>query len=312
MLRIVFMGSPDFAVPALERVIERHRVELVVTRPDKPKGRGKRVVPPPVKVVAEAAGAPVFQPKSVKGKKFRARLAEVGADIGVVVAYGKILPLSVLEAFPHGCLNIHASLLPKYRGAAPIQWSLIEGETETGVTIMRLDEGMDTGPVLLERRIEVGPADNAGTLSDRLSELGAEMLLEALERIEDGTAVFREQNHDAATYAPMLKKEDGVVDWNQAAEAVANRIRGVDPWPGAVTTLDGQPLKLFAASLAQADEPGDAEPGQVLGIDKRGLRVACRQGVCVVAEVQAAGRKRMAARAFVAGRPMPVGTRLGR
>ncbi len=311
MLRIVFMGSPDFAVPALEQVIEHHRVVLVVTRPDKPKGRGKRVVSPPVKVVAEAAGVPVAQPKSVKGKKFRARLAEVSADVGVVVAYGKILPPAVLEAFPHGCLNIHASLLPKYRGAAPIQWALIEGETETGVTIMRLDEGMDTGPALLERRVPISPEDNAGTLSERLSALGAEMLLEALERIENGSAVFREQKHDAATYAPMLAKEDGIVDWNQAAEAVANRIRGVDPWPGAVTTLDGQPLKLFAASLTPGDDANDAEPGQVVAVDEQGLHIACRQGVCVVSEVQAAGRKRMAARAFVAGRPIPVGTRLG-
>jgi len=311
MLRIVFMGSPDFAVPALQRVVEHHRVALVVTRPDKPKGRGKRMVSPPVKVAAEAAGLPIVQPKSVKGKKFRARLAEVDADIGVVVAYGKILPLSVLEAFPHGCLNIHGSLLPKYRGAAPIQWALIEGESESGVSIMRLDEGMDTGPVLLERSVPVTPEDNAGTLSDRLADLGAEMLLEALARVEDGTAIFREQKHDAATYAPMLKKEDGIIDWNHAAEAVVNRIRGVDPWPGAVTSLDGQPLKLFAAAIAPKDDTSEAEPGQVLGLDDLGLHVACRQGACVVAEVQAAGRKRMTARAFCSGRPIPVGTRLG-
>jgi methionyl-tRNA formyltransferase len=315
MLRIVFMGSPDFAVPALRAVLEHHRVELVVTQTDKRAGRGKRVVSPPVKLLAEEAGIPVIQPKSAKkNPELVDRLKASGADIGVVVAYGKILPLEVLEAFPRGCVNVHGSLLPAYRGAAPIQWAIINGETETGITIMRLDEGMDTGPMILKRAIPISADDTAGTLFERLAPLGAEMLLEALAKIEDGTAVFEPQDDNLASKAPMMKKERGRVDWSQPAAMVVNLVRGVDPWPGAFTELAGDPLKLFAAIRAEGEGPaGKASgvPGEVIGVDERGLWIACGEGACVVGEVQAAGKKRMTARAFASGRALPPGTVLG-
>ncbi len=310
MLRVAFMGSPEFAVPALRALLDHHQVAVVITQGDKAAGRGKRVTPPPVKLVAEAAGIPVLQPRSARKPEFLAALAEYPADVGVVVAYGKILPAAVLEAFPHGCINIHGSLLPAYRGAAPIQWAVINGERETGITIMRLDEGMDTGPMLSKRAVAIGEDETAGQLFERLAPVGAEMLIEALAEIEAGTARFTPQDDSLASYAPMLKKEDGHIDWAQPAAAVASRIRGVDPWPGAVTSLAGNPLKLFGAVVLAEAEGG--VPGAVLGVDPAGLHVACGDGAVRIAEVQAAGRKRMAAQAFAAGgRALVAGTVLG-
>jgi len=300
------MGSPDFAVPALRALLEHHQVALVVTQPDRPAGRGQVSTAPPVKRLADGAGVPVIQPASARRPELVDQLRATGAEIGVVVAYGKILPAAVLQAFPRGCVNIHASLLPAYRGAAPIQWAIIHGERETGVTIMQLDEGMDTGPILLQRRVAIAPDDTAGSLFDRLSGLGAELLLEALDGLAAGTLPARSQGNAGASHAPMLTKQDGRIDWSQPAAAVAARIRGVDPWPGATTTLEGEPLKLFGASAA----PGRGEPGEVVGVDDR-LVVACGEGACRIAEVQAAGKKRMPVAAFLAGRPIPVGTRLG-
>lgn len=307
-MRVVFMGSPTFATPSLRALLEHHEVVLVVTQPDKPAGRGKKLAAPPVKQVAVEAGVEVVQPRSARKPEFAEMLRATGAEVGVVVAYGKILPRAVLEAFPRGCINVHASLLPAYRGAAPIQWSIIKGETETGVAIMQLDEGMDTGPVLLERREPIRPDDTAGTLFDRLAPLGADALIEALAGLEAGSLEPTAQDESAASYAPMLKKSDGEVDWSKPAADVVNLIRGVDPWPGAYTSLDGKRLKLFGARVGG----GAGEPGQVLGADEVGLRIACGRGVCVVAEVQAAGRKRMTAHAYVAGRPIEPGTVVGR
>lgn len=305
-MRVVFMGSPDFAVPALRALLDHHEVVLVVTQPDKRAGRGKRMAAPPVKDVALAAGVPVIQPKSARRPELAERLREAGADIGVVVAYGKILPKAVLEAFPLGCINIHGSLLPKYRGAAPIQWAIIRGETETGVTIMCLDEGMDTGPMLVTRAMPVLPEDTAGSLFERMAPIGAEALLDALEGLESGTLVARPQDDAAATYAPMLTKEDGIIDWSESARAVANRIRGVDPWPGAETSLAGERLKLFGAEPVDDTRPG--QPGEVLGLSDRGLLVACGSGVCAVRALQAPGRRRLQARDFTSGRAIPAGT----
>lgn len=309
-MRVVFMGSPDFAVPPLEALLAQHEVALVVTQPDKPAGRGKRMAAPPVKTVAQAAGVPVIQPASVRRasgpSSVIAELRATGAELAVVVAYGKILPRAVLDAFPRGCINVHASLLPRYRGAAPIQWAVINGETETGVTIMQLDEGMDTGPMLLKQRLAIEPDDTAGTLFERLAPLGAQALLAALDGLAAGTLVAEPQDPAAATHAPMLTKADGHVDWGQSARAVRDRIRGVDPWPGAVTDLGGEPLKLFQPTLAQ----GQGQPGAVLGVDERGLVVACGQGAVAVAAVQAPGRRRMDARAFASGRSIPPGTLL--
>ncbi len=306
-MRVVFMGSPDFAVPALQALLDRHEVALVLTQPDKPAGRGKKLVPPAVKVAAEAAGLPVAQPRSARTPEVAALLRETNAELAVVVAYGKILPREVLEAFPRGCINIHASLLPRYRGAAPIQWAVINGERETGVCIMQLDEGMDTGPVLLERRTPIGEDETAGELFERLAPMGAEALLEALDGLAAGTLEPRPQDHDAATHAPMLKKEDGRVDWSWPARRVADRVRGVNPWPGAQTTLAGVPLKLFRARVTG----GSGAPGQVLAVDDRGLVVACGDGACAIAEVQAPGKRRMPAPAFAAGRAVGPGTVLG-
>ncbi len=306
-MRVVFMGSPDFAVPALQALLEAHEVTLVITRPDRPAGRGKQNKAPPVKLVAEAAGVPVYQPASARTPEFVQRLCAADPEVCVVVAYGVILPGPVLEVAPRGCLNIHGSLLPKYRGAAPIQWALIHGEDETGVTIMKLDEGMDTGPMLLARSIPIEPDDTAGTIHDKLAPIGAQLLIETLEQLAAGTLAERAQDAAAATYAPMLKKRDGVVDWSAPAREVCNRIRGVDPWPGAMSEHSGARLKLFGAALCA----GSGRAGEVLGVGPEGLRVACGEGAVCVAEVQAPGKKRMAAAAFASGRAIDAGTMLG-
>ncbi len=306
-MRVVFMGSPDFAVPPLHALLAHHQVVLVVTQPDKPAGRGKRLAAPAVKQVAEAAGVPVVQPPSARAPEVAAMLRASGAEIGVVVAYGKILPLAVLEAFPRGCINVHGSLLPKYRGAAPIQWAIIEGQPQTGVTIMQLDEGMDTGPMLLRRPMPIAPDDTAGSVFARMAPLGAKALLEAIAAMERGALSPQPQDEREASHAPMLSKRDGIIDWRQPAIAVRDRIRGVDPWPGAITTLENQPLKLFHPSL----EPGSGEPGVLLAVDQQGAHVACGDGVCIIGEVQAAGKKRTDARSFFAGRQVALGTKLG-
>src|SRR5512143_2256805 len=224
------MGSPEFAVPCLRALAQHHEVALVVSQPDKPAGRGAQLTPPAVKVAALELGLPVIQPRSARTGELERALRESGAEVAVVVAYGKILPKAVLEALPRGCINVHASLLPKYRGAAPVQWAVIDGEPETGVCIMQLDEGMDTGPVLLERRVPIDPTETSGELLARLAPIGAQALLEVLAQPAWQPAV---QDHSRATHARMLTKADGAIDFSQPAPAVAARIRGVDPWPGA-------------------------------------------------------------------------------
>lgn len=291
-MRVVFMGSPDFAVPSLEALLARHEVVLVVTQPDKPAGRGGKMHAPPVKQVAERAGVPVIQPASARKPEVAEALRASGAELGVVVAYGKILPLAVLEALPRGCINVHGSLLPRYRGAAPIQRAVIDGEPETGVCIMQLDEGMDTGPVLLERRIPIGPDDTAGTVFAALAPLGAAALLEAIDGLAAGTLTAVPQDHAGATHAAMLVKADGAIDFTQPAARVAARIRGVDPWPGAFAWLDGEPVKLFGART----EPGRGAPGAVVRVDADGARIGAGDDhLVVVREVQFPSRKRMAA-----------------
>lgn len=308
-MKIVFMGSPEFAVPALRALLDRHQVVLVVSQTDKPSGRGRAPASPAVVEVARAAGIPVIQPRSARTDEFREALIATGAELGVVVAYGKILPRGVLEAFPLGCINIHGSLLPAYRGAAPIQWSIIRGETETGITTMKLDEGMDTGPMLLRSAIPIADEDTAQTLADKLAPLGADLLIDTLNALEAGHLVETPQDDSLASHAPMLKKEDGVIDWRQPAVAVANRIRGVDPWPGAVTTAGREALKLFRPRRVA----GSGAAGEVIAIDQRGLVVACGDHACAIAEVQPPGRRRMSARDWARGRGsgFGTGTRLG-
>jgi methionyl-tRNA formyltransferase len=321
------MGSPEFAVPSLRALAAGHDVALVVSQPDKPAGRGGQLTAPAVKRAAEALGLPVIQPKSARTGELRDALVASGAELAVVVAYGKILPRSVLEALPRGCINVHGSLLPRYRGAAPVQWAVINGEAETGVSIMQLDEGMDTGPVLLERRVAIEPAETAGELLERLAPIGVHALLEALAAIAASTAHPVAQDHARATHAPMLAKADGAIDFARPAAAVAARIRGVDPWPGAQAMLHGQLVKLFraeaasspaasspAASSPAASSPAASSPvaGTVVAIDASGVHVAAGDGVVVIRELQVASRKRMSAAQFAAGRAIAVGDVLAR
>ncbi len=305
-MRVVFMGSPDFAVPCLRALAGAHEVVLVASQPDKPAGRGAQLHAPAVKTAALELGLPVIQPKSARTGELEKALRESGAELAVVVAYGKILPKPVLEALPRGCINVHASLLPKYRGAAPIQWSVIEGETETGVAIMQLDEGMDTGPVLLERRVAIGPDETSGELFARLAPLGATALLEAIEGLAAGTLAPVSQDHTRATHAPMLSKADGAIDFTRSASAVAARIRGVDPWPGAQVLLRDQVMKVFRAR-ATGPLASAAAPGTVVAIDAEGATIAAADGGVLVRELQAPGRKRMTAQQFAAGRGIAIG-----
>jgi methionyl-tRNA formyltransferase len=306
-LRVVFFGSPPFAVPTLAAVLAAHDVVAVVTQPDKPAGRGQSVVAPAVKVAALAAGIPVLQPRSARTPELALELSRLAPDVAVVVAYGKILPQAVLDVPRDGCLNVHASLLPRYRGAAPIQWALLRGEARTGVTIMRLDAGMDTGPMLLRREVDIGPEDTSGTLHDRLGVLGAELMNEALARLHDGTLVDVPQDAEQATHAPMLTKDVGRLDWTRTDREIQHQIRAVDPWPGGSTQLGEDVLKVFRPHLT----PGSGAPGEVLGVDREGLIVACGTGAVALGELQLPGKKRMPAQALAQGRPIPPGTRLG-
>jgi methionyl-tRNA formyltransferase len=306
------MGSPEFAVPCLRALHTRHEVALVVSQPDKPAGRGGQLTAPAVTAAALELGLPVIQPRSAKTGELRDALMASGAELAVVVAYGKILPKPVLEALPRGCINVHGSLLPKYRGAAPAQWAVIHGEPETGVSIMQLDEGMDTGPVFLERRVAIDPDETAGELLERLAPIGAQALIEAIAAIEAGMAHAVAQDHPHASHAPMLAKADGMIDLAQPAAAVAARIRGVDPWPGAQAVLRGQIVKLFRAQPAPGAPGARRPPGTVIAIDTAGIHVASADGAVVIRELQAAGRKRMAAAQFAAGRGIAVGDVLAR
>lgn len=311
-MRVVFLGSPEFAVPCLQALAARHEVALVVSQPDKPAGRGGQLAAPAVKLAAQALGLPVAQPRSARTGELRDALAATGAELAVVVAYGKILPLAVLEALPRGCINVHGSILPRYRGAAPVQWAVIDGEPETGVSIMQLDEGMDTGPVLLERRAAIDPDETAGELLARLAPIGAAALLEAIDGLAAGTLRAVPQDHARATHAPMLAKTDGAIDFARPAGAVAARIRGVDPWPGAHAALRGQLVKLFRARGDEAAPNVEVAPaGTVIAIDAAGVRVACGAGSVVIRELQAPGRKRLGAAQFAAGRAIAIGDVLG-
>jgi methionyl-tRNA formyltransferase len=301
-VRVVFMGSPEFAVPTLRAVARVAEIVAVVTQPDKPAGRGQSVIAPAVKQAAAELlpGVPVLQPRSARTPELADALRPLVPDVGVVVAYGKILPQSLLDLPRHGCLNVHGSLLPRYRGAAPIQWAVIRGETETGITIMQLDAGMDTGPMLLTGKVEIADDDTAGSLAPRLATLGASLMVDALAALAEGRLVPTAQDGALATMAPMLKKEDGRIDWARPARVVRDHIRGVDPWPGAYTTLGGEPFKLWGARLAE----GAGKPGTVLGVDGHGMRVATADGAVALTDVQVPGRKRLAATVFNVGRPL--------
>jgi methionyl-tRNA formyltransferase len=306
-VRIVFFGSPDFAVPSLAAVAEHHEVVAVVTQPDRPAGRGAKLQPPAVKVVATGLGIPVLQPAKLRDGVVARELASLASDLFVVVAYGRILPPDLLAVPRLGPWNVHASILPKFRGAAPIQWAVLRGETETGVAIMRMEEGLDTGPIAALSREPIFVTDTAGTLASRLAPLGARLLVETLPRIAARTVSLQEQDHAAATLAPPLSKVHGQLDFRQSAHQVSAQARGVDPWPGATVLLEGEPAKVFLPTLVD----GQGQPGEVLGLGPQGLAIACGTGVIAFSEIQLPGRKRMPARALLAGHPIPTGTILG-
>jgi len=315
--RIVFMGSASFAVPALRALVASgYDVALVVTRQDKPSGRGLEVSETPVKKAAAAAGLPVFQPATLRTPEVRQALRDARPDLMVVAAYGRILPPEVLAIPPRlpsgacGCLNVHGSLLPKYRGAAPIQRAVIDGETETGVSIMAMDEGLDTGPVIEAAATHIREDDTAATLFDRLAAMGADLLARTIPPALAGTAVPRPQDETRATLAPILRKEAGAVDWSRSWRAVADLVRGVEPWPGAYTlTPAGVRLRVFPFLRRAVGSLG--VPGEVLAVERDGMVVKCGEDAVLVAEVQPAGSRRMTPREAAAGRRVAVGDVLG-
>ena len=300
-MKVVFLGTPDFAVEALKKIAERHDVVGVITQPDRPRERGK-VTPTPVKVEAERLGLPVFC-----YEKIREHVAEVRAlapDVMVTAAYGQILNAEVLSIAPKGVINVHASILPKYRGSAPIQWAVINGDEETGVTIMKTELGVDTGDIILIKRTKIGPDETAGQLFDRLAVLGADAIVEALALIESGQETYTPQNHDEATRCAMLRKSDGAIDFSLSARAVHARIRGLSPWPGAFAFNEGEVYKLSNPRLKQ----GAGVPGEILTADvKNGLTVACGEGA-ISFDVQKQGGKKMSITDFLRGHSFRIGT----
>lgn len=306
--RVVFMGTPEFAVPSLAALHRsRHQVQLVVTQPDRPSGRGRTVNAPPVKQAALRFGYDVIQPEKVRTDAFVETVSGCQPDFQVVVAYGHILTRRILDIPARGSINVHASLLPKYRGAAPIHWAVVNGETETGVTTMFMDEHMDTGDILLAAREKIHSTDTTGSLHDRLAELGAGLLIETLDGIATQTVHPRPQDHSVATFAPMLKKTDGRIPWEKPAAQVVNWVRGMNPWPGAFTYHDGRRLKIFKASALAARS--SASPGTVVEGFSDELRVATGSGVVSIEELQGEAGRRMNIKDFLRGHPVAPGSR---
>lgn len=300
-MKIVFMGTPDLAAQVLEALIQDgQEVCLAVTQPDRMKGRGRKVVMTPVKECALSHGIPVFQPRKVKDPDAVARLKEENPDLIVVAAFGQILSQEVLDIPKYGCVNVHTSLLPKYRGAAPIQWAIMDGETKTGVTIMQMDAGLDTGDILLQEEMEISPDETAGSLTDKLAKMGGRLLVKALPMIENGTVHPVVQRDKPTRYAKMLKKEMGDLDWSRPAVELERLVRGLDPWPGAYTYYNGKLLKIWGSELSKADPLGK-DPGTVVQVTGDRIVVATGDGSLALTEVQLAGKKRMPVRAFLLG-----------
>lgn len=303
------MGTPEAAAATLEHLLQgSDSVVGVVTQPDRPAGRGQKKISSPVRRVAEKHHIPVITPEKVRAPDVLDTLSGWGPQLIVVVAYGRILPRSILELPPQGCVNVHYSLLPKYRGAAPVAWSILNGEEKSGVTTMKLVEKMDAGPIFLQNEIAVGPGETTASLQAKLIPIGAELLLETIRRLKDGSLVPSPQNDEEATFAPILKKEDGQIDWTQPAEAIERRVRAFNPWPSAYTHLQGKLLKIYRAAIASTEEK--VLPGEVVRADKTALWVATGQGVLNLEEVQAENRKRMAASEFLKGVRIEKGARL--
>lgn len=306
-MKVIFMGTPDFAVPCLDMLVkEGHEVCLVVTQPDKPKGRGKKMLFPPVKEKAIEYGIEVFQPVKVKEEEAVEKLRSYNADIIVVVAFGQILPESILNMPKYGCVNVHGSLLPKYRGAAPIQWSVINGDTKTGVTTMYMEKGLDTGDMLLKAEFDITSEDTYGTVHDKMCVMGADVLKETLVKIENGTIVREKQDDALSNYAPMISKETGHIDWNKTSFEIINLIRGLDPVPAAWTVYNGEVLKIWKAVKFECDN-STAKCGEIADITKKGFVVKTGDDFVLVTEIQARGGKRMATDAYMRGHAVEKG-----
>lgn len=308
-MNIIFMGTPEFAIPSLAMLAASDNNILgVVTQPDRPRGRGKKLHPPPIKTLAQQHGLPVIQTVGVKEENFIQSLKGQNPDLIVVVAFGQILPPKILRVPHHGCINLHASLLPAHRGAAPINWALIKGEETTGVTTIFINEWMDTGDILLKKEIEIEKTDDALSLSHRLSTLGAKLLLETIRELKNGALSSTPQDHSKASYAPALKKEDGNIEWKMEAQAIHNQIRGTVPWPGTATNLDNKLLKIFKSTVIE--EENQEPPGKISQVSPEGIKVATGKCYLLLTEVQLQDRKRMKAAEFVRGHPIPIGTML--
>ena len=310
-LKVIFMGTPDFAVPVLETLAENYTVVAVVTKVDKPKGRGNKLTPTPVKELAVKLGIDVLQPENVRTDEFYEALTSYDADVFVTAAYGKILPVRVIEAAKYGCINVHASILPYYRGAAPIWRVIMNGEKETGVTTMFTDEGMDTGDILLAEKCEIDNDITVGELYDKLSAMGAELIIKTIDGLLDGSVTRTPQNHEKATYAPMVEKEDGNIDWSADAKDIHNVVRGTNPFPTAFTYLDGDRIKVWKTCVIK---PSDGEcdtdvcPGTVIGVSKDGIDVSAgRGGIIRILELQGNSSKRMPVRDYLNGHKIDCG-----
>lgn len=316
-MRVVFLGTPDFAVPTLHALCATHDVVAVVTQPDRPAGRGKKLAPPPVKVAALEYGIPVYQFEKLNCQEAKDLMVAIAPDVAVVVAYGQLLKPWLLELPTFGCINIHGSLLPRWRGAAPIHWAIVKGDQETGVTIMKMDVGLDTGPMLLKKSVAITEGDTYKTMHDKLKMEGGLSLLEALEGLDQGTLVPQPQDDTLSCYASLISREMAAITWEMPAQAIANHIRGFDDWPAAFTMLAGERIKCFSPKvvtpLAVAPEEASesvAAPGTILGLSEQGLVVMAGDGMAVaIGEVQAPNGKRLTIKAFLAGHPLAPGTR---
>lgn len=309
-MKVIFMGTPDFSVGTLEALIEDgHEVVLAVTQPDKPKGRGKEMQFTPVKECAIKNNIPVYQPIRIRDEECIEKLRTYEADIMVVVAFGQILPKSILEMCPYGCVNVHASLLPKYRGAAPIQWAIIDGETVTGVTTMQMDEGLDTGDMLLKTEILISEKETGGSLHDKLAEAGAKLCVETLKELEAGTVTPIPQGETTTSYAKMLDKKLGNIDWTQSANQIERLIRGLTPWPSAYTNWEDKVMKIWDAEVTGGKT--DETPGTIVKVEKDAFYVQCKDSLLKVCELQIPGKKRMDAGAFLRGYSIKEGEILG-
>lgn len=308
-MNIVFMGTPDFAVPTLEGLIKAgHNISLVVTQTDKKQGRGKKVLAPPVKIKAIEHGIEVFQPFNVNSDESVNKIVNSKPDIIIVIAYGQILKEKILNLPHYGCINVHASLLPKYRGAAPINWAIINGEKKTGITIMYMEKGLDTGDMILKKEIDIKEDDTAGVLHDKLMVMGSETLLEAIDEISKGTNSITPQENEKSTYAPLMDKKLGHINWNEEATTIKNLIRGVTPWPGAYFIYKDQKVKIFDVEVIESSDCSN--PGTVINVDGTGILVNTKNNCILIKEIQFPSKKRVKVREFLKGNDFKVGTTL--